>query len=354
MVSRARKEARLKRQAQLLQGVGSNRRQLAAERERIRKKCRKKRTRQLYRRHQRDYKIVCRVMGYRPWPPTYESVAGFLTTHCKRGLSANSIPTIVSALKAGSREQAGQQPHLYKGRTDYWLTPIEEAQLSEFRAAARREYGKPPNRRPPLTKALLERLVLITDFRDKGKFRFLVMAWVAHDGLLRHREMANLCIGNVIWENATEACKLKVVESKTKPGKQWEPEEVYLIPYGVVSGYSFLQSMWTQRKLDEKAEDDLVFGTGKQGVSKEAYVKWMRQSLQELGNPVAMNYTGHSCRAGGATDLFEARIPARLIQLAGRWKSSAYLIYIRDHPRKRAHIIAAAFERVVSEQVRCK
>ena len=38
-------------------------------------------------------------------------------------------------------------------------------------------------------------------------------------------------------------------------------------------------------------------------------------------------YAGHSLRAGGATDLFVARVPDHIIKKAGRWKSDAALYY---------------------------
>jgi hypothetical protein len=41
----------------------------------------------------------------------------------------------------------------------------------------------------------------------------------------------------------------------------------------------------------------------------------------------ASRYAGHSFRRGGATALFLAGVPETIIQLHGRWKSSAYKVY---------------------------
>jgi hypothetical protein len=41
-------------------------------------------------------------------------------------------------------------------------------------------------------------------------------------------------------------------------------------------------------------------------------------------------YSGHSFRAGGATDLFTSRVPYNIIKKFGRWKSDAALKYYRD------------------------
>ncbi|KAF7970636.1 hypothetical protein HWV62_23360 [Athelia sp. TMB] len=42
--------------------------------------------------------------------------------------------------------------------------------------------------------------------------------------------------------------------------------------------------------------------------------------------------SGHSLRAGGATALAEAGIPAHIIQAIGRWSSNTFQIYIHQHP----------------------
>jgi hypothetical protein len=42
------------------------------------------------------------------------------------------------------------------------------------------------------------------------------------------------------------------------------------------------------------------------------------------------NYSLHSFRAGGATDLFKVGVPYPKIQKYGRWKSDAALVYYRD------------------------
>jgi len=41
-------------------------------------------------------------------------------------------------------------------------------------------------------------------------------------------------------------------------------------------------------------------------------------------------YSGHSPRAGGATDVFVGRVPYYIIKKAGRWVSDAAMIYYRD------------------------
>jgi hypothetical protein len=45
---------------------------------------------------------------------------------------------------------------------------------------------------------------------------------------------------------------------------------------------------------------------------------------------VAKRFTPHSLRYGGASTLAAANIPEYKIQMAGRWKSNAFMIYIKE------------------------
>jgi integrase len=60
---------------------------------------------------------------------------------------------------------------------------------------------------------------------------------------------------------------------------------------------------------------------------------WLRRRIKlavsRLGLDHAL-YSCHSLRAGGATDLFAARVPYPMIKRMGRWKSDVCLIYYRD------------------------
>ena len=60
--------------------------------------------------------------------------------------------------------------------------------------------------------------------------------------------------------------------------------------------------------------------------------KTMAKFLQTLASKCGWDPTkfkGHSFRRGGATSLANANVPGHIIQILGRWKSSAYLRYIQ-------------------------
>ena len=59
----------------------------------------------------------------------------------------------------------------------------------------------------------------------------------------------------------------------------------------------------------------------------------VQQALQKAGLP-EKNYTGHSFRIGAATTAAAAGVEDAMIQALGRWKSLAFLTYIRTNPRQ--------------------
>ena len=54
------------------------------------------------------------------------------------------------------------------------------------------------------------------------------------------------------------------------------------------------------------------------------------------------HYSGHSLRAGAATDLFNMGVPYHSIQKRGRWKSDTFLVYFRDEKMVRRDARRAA------------
>jgi len=60
---------------------------------------------------------------------------------------------------------------------------------------------------------------------------------------------------------------------------------------------------------------------------------WYRKHLKRLVASIGLDpslYSGHSGRAGGATDLFNSNVAYSFIKLFGRWKSDVVLGYYRE------------------------
>ena len=80
-------------------------------------------------------------------------------------------------------------------------------------------------------------------------------------------------------------------------------------------------------------------------LSKERLMAYVHQALTAQGFDHA-GITGHSFRVGAATAAAQAGLEDSTIQMLGRWRSSAYLRYIRI-PR---HVLAAVSTRLIGTQ----
>ena len=74
-------------------------------------------------------------------------------------------------------------------------------------------------------------------------------------------------------------------------------------------------------------------------LTKPAFVDRIKETLTKAGIDRS-SYAGHSFRIGAATSAAAARVEDSMIQMLGRWKSSAYLVYVRV-PREHLAAISA-------------
>ena len=72
-------------------------------------------------------------------------------------------------------------------------------------------------------------------------------------------------------------------------------------------------------------------------LSRSRFVDSVRSALTKANLPADV-FAGHSFRIGAATTAASAGICDSSIQSLGRWKSNAYLLYIRAEPQKLAKV----------------
>ena len=78
-----------------------------------------------------------------------------------------------------------------------------------------------------------------------------------------------------------------------------------------------------------------------QALSYDSLVSRIEAAAHRIGL-TAEDYSGYSLRAGGATHLFDARVPYYNIQRMVRWASDAVLVYYR-HEEDVLRAVSAAF-----------
>ena len=69
---------------------------------------------------------------------------------------------------------------------------------------------------------------------------------------------------------------------------------------------------------------------------------WVRSKLKEACRKIGLegDYNTHSLRIGAASDAAKNGLPEHLIKLRGRWKSDAYLRYLRPSGKQLGETVA--------------
>ena len=109
-----------------------------------------------------------------------------------------------------------------------------------------------------------------------------------------------------------------------------------------------LKALFDMNNLWHKP-NNLIFASSR-NPSKSFSQSWYRHHLKRLCVRVGLNpnlYSGHSGRAGGATDLLNQNVPYAYIKLLGRWKSDIALIYYRDKAATR-RAVSVAFSSIAT------
>lgn len=290
----------------------------------------------------RRYRDWCAQAQLRGWPPSYPAVAGFLCDHITRNHgSTRSVRNMLSQLRVYARK------HRYG-----WLSEAAAYRLKRVVATLSYDDQQPPRTKAPATLSVLQLVIRHLDQRKPEQRLFALTLAVGHDGLLRGAELhSGLRAGSFVWLPGGREVQLLL--ERTKTHRSGPPLTVSYCRYKGPCAYSALRRWFTEHNLWERPEA-FVFpkvtrdkGTVSLDFSSPLVrASWNRDFKRHFAaaglDP--RRYSGHSLRAGGATDLFTAGTPYPVIKKAGRWKSDAALQYFRarDHV---AREVAAAFER---------
>jgi hypothetical protein len=155
------------------------------------------------------------------------------------------------------------------------------------------------------------------------------LLWLGHDGLLRLGDLTSeLLVSDIIWSPNQHDFELKV--DRTKTHRKGDPIS---IPYRSRPGPCAVRKMRKYFALAKfKCKSDFLFPSplSSSSIISESCI---RNRIKSLCSKIGLDpsrFSGHSLRAGGATDLFNEGVDYNFIKLLGRWKSDTALIYYRD------------------------
>ena len=290
----------------------------------------------------RRYEEHCTKLRLPAYPPSYDSVGSYLVGFVQRNQgSTKSLANVKSHLKTmATRKGLG------------WLSPTEAARLTALEAELRLEDHGGTERKLPLTMRLLVRIIGQLDLTVESELLAATLMAMGHDGLLRGGE---LCSGlrkeDFVWWADGSGVSLLLQRTKTHRSGGAVKVDIpdHELPFSAVK---LLRRWWERRRLGEMPDRTIVFPdvVGRSQTFGEGTISldWVRNRIKAAVAKLGLDpkrYSGHSMRAGGATDLFVARVPYHIIKKMGRWSTDAAMIYYRaDEDVRRS--VRRAFSRV--------
>ena len=228
--------------------------------------------------------------------------------------SAKSLPNYLTHLKSGQ---------LARGYV--WLNQSEQYSVQvTMRALQRCQPNKIVRRRTPMTLRLLDLLEQKVTPLSSEDSEFFTFCRVSHNGLLRGGEARPLRFNHMIWNK--DRSGFEIIIDSSKANKSGPPEHVPFLDWGHSSAVFYVRRFFTDQNLWPFTDSDHLIFPHFQSAHKVAF--YLR-SLSLRAN-LLTDLAGHSFRSGGACDLWAANVPIEAIMKAGRWRSDAIRLYLRD------------------------
>lgn len=279
------------------------------------------------------YITFCKNNNLVAYPATAKSVGSYVCSHVfnLKG-STKSVANVVSSIKIFG----------YKKGYKEWLSEADLYDLLQIRKQLSYWDTTPINRKSPMTLDIIVKIISYLNLNKPEDFLWALCMMLGHNGLLRSGELfSGIKVKNIKWDFIESAFVLELLRSKVNRSNG--PEYIRYQDYEGVSAYKLLYKWFQTFNLWNSPESYIIpFIESRRGnkntitfdFNRNGSIEWWRKrSIPYLVGLVGLNpllYSGHSFRAGGATDLFTARVPYNIIKKFGRWKSDAALKYYRD------------------------
>ena len=276
------------------------------------------------------------------YPVSYDCVAGFLCGLAKdRDGSTKSLAVVLTALRARVSE-----------RGESWLSTHEATRLRKLMDHMRYLDTKAVSRKQALQLKHLHAMYTGSELSDPRLLEEAVILYMGHDGLLRSGELlSGLKVSDLVW--SLDHSQFTIVLDRSKANRSGDGESVTIRDYEGRSAVKLMiQWFGTMGLWDKPSSHIFPSRSGKTWLwDKTLSTDWLRGVIKKRVAMIGLDaekFSGHSLRAGGATDLFVARVPYFLIKKMGRWKSDAAMLYYRCEADV-TDAVAAAFGRVSAQ-----
>ena len=294
-------------------------------------------TQNTYTSAKKRYTQFCQQLNVSPLPVSENVLCHYVAHLAQEGLKHTSIKTYLSAIR---------HAQILAGQGDPFQTPFPllEYVLRGIKGEQVRSGKSTTRTRLPITPEILLQLRAVWEQapRDANNIMLWAACTMCFFGFLRVGEIAvpssqsydagaHLSVGDVTLDNREQPSLVQVTikASKTDPFRKgvvifMGTTQNRLCPVAAISAY-----------LAVRGSSPGPFFTFKEGtpLSRELFVARVRSALTVAGIQ-ASQFAGHSFRIGAASTAAARGVEDSLIKTLGRWRSSAYLLYVRI-PRER-------------------
>ena len=271
----------------------------------------------------RCYEEWCDKLNIKAYPVTYLAIASFICNHViKNKGSTRSVANVQSQVKR-SCERINKQ----------WLSREEGIELKETIRCLRIEDMSNSRRKRPLLRHHIQQIISKMDMKKDIELYVALLLETGHNGLLRVGELlSGIKVVDVAWNAGKSSFKLFIKSTKVGTSATIGYDD-----FGGVNAVTLMRLWFDRMMLWDKPEVHVFPSLTNSGRSfrfnQTASTNWFRKKIKKACDSIGLDskeYSGHSLRAGGATDLFIARVPYYVIKKKGRWRSDAAMIYYRD------------------------
>ena len=288
------------------------------------------------------YIEFCQQAGITALPPTYEPVGDFLLQLItERSGSTRSI--------ANDKSQLKQQCEL---RGFGWLSYKDDIKLLQLVAVAKGLDFSESQAKDALRFSMLVRIIEQMDLSDPVQLLQATVLMVGWNFLLHTAETVSGILANqAIWFQSSTRRGVTLCFYRSKTYLTGAGFSVSVDDFDhPLSAVRLLQEWWRIGDFSNRSQSFLfpAIINGAIVYSQAMTGDYVRQLIKTRVASIGLNpsrFSGHSLRAGGATDLFALCVQYWVIKKMGRWKSDAALKYYRSEEDV-VDSVRAAFHRM--------
>ena len=276
-----------------------------------------------------EFAAFAAASGRRAMPATGETLAEYVMTLCARSLAPKSIQLQIAAIRSTHREAGFKaEPDTAKAR-----------RVLRAYAKKRAEAGEANSRQaPPVTTNALRSMVAAAEEHygaghpAADRDRLALVLGLSMYG--RRSELAALNLGDV--RESEDGLEVTIRKSKTDQDAVGELVAIPCGRYAATDAVRLLRAWKKHLPEDEPGAAPLLRAVDRHGrigarLSGAAVSGIVRRNAERAGLPDPGSYSGHSLRAGGATESYKGGSAPNAIAKHGRWAENSPVVlgYIR-------------------------